>query len=67
MAPATIETHKTAALIYTVPFVMYGIFRYIYALHMLKSGTDPAQEIMHDPHILLAVAGWLLLTIWLIS
>jgi 4-hydroxybenzoate polyprenyltransferase len=66
MAPATIETHKTDALIYTVPFVMYGIFRYIYTLHTRTSGTDPAQEIFRDPHLLLAVTGWLLLTLWLI-
>ncbi len=66
MAPATIERHRTEALIYTVPFVMYGIFRYIYSLHTHNSGTDPAQEIFRDPHILVAVAGWLLLTLWLI-
>jgi 4-hydroxybenzoate polyprenyltransferase len=67
MSPVTIQTHHTDALIYTVPFVMYAIFRYIYALHYKQTGTDPAQEIFHDPHILVSVMGWLLLTIWLIA
>lgn len=67
MSPATIATHKTDQLIYTVPFVMYGIFRYIYALHSHNTGSDPAQEVFRDPHILASVIGWLILTLWLIS
>jgi 4-hydroxybenzoate polyprenyltransferase len=67
MSPVTIQVHHTEALIYTVPFVMYAIFRYIYALHHKRTGADPAQEIFRDPHILISVTGWLLLTLWLIS
>jgi 4-hydroxybenzoate polyprenyltransferase len=67
MSPVTIQTHHTDALIYTVPFVMYAIFRYIYSLHFKQTGADPAQEIFRDPHILISVTGWLLLTLWLIS
>lgn len=67
MSPVTIQTHHTESLIYTVPFVMYAIFRYIYALHHRQTGTDPAQEIFRDPHILISVTGWLLLTLWLIA
>jgi 4-hydroxybenzoate polyprenyltransferase len=67
MSEQTIRTHRTESLIYTVPFVMYGIFRYIYLLHQQRAGSDPAQEIFRDAHILLAIACWLLLTLWLIS
>jgi 4-hydroxybenzoate polyprenyltransferase len=67
MSPVTIQVHHTEALIYTVPFVMYAIFRYIYTLHHKRTGADPAQEIFRDPHILVSVTGWLLLTLWLIS
>jgi 4-hydroxybenzoate polyprenyltransferase len=62
----TIQTHHTESLIYTVPFVMYGIFRYIYLLHTHAAGTDPAQEIFRDAHILLSIAGWIVVTVWLI-
>lgn len=67
MSPVTIQTHRTEALMYTVPFVMYGIFRYLYLLHNHKTGTNPAQEIFRDLHLLAAITGWLLLTLWLIS
>jgi len=44
MSEKTILTHRTEALIYTVPFVMYGIFRYIYLLHQQRGGSDPGAK-----------------------
>jgi 4-hydroxybenzoate polyprenyltransferase len=67
MNPATIQVHHTESLIYTVPFVIYGIFRYIYSLHRQTTGSDPALQIFRDPHLLLAITGWLIVTLWLIS
>jgi 4-hydroxybenzoate polyprenyltransferase len=67
MSPVTVQNHHTESLIYTAPFVVYGIFRYIYTLHHQQTGTEPANEIFRDPHILLSIAGWLLVTLWLIS
>ena len=67
MSPATIQAHHTEKLIYTVPFVIYGIFRYIYSLHRQSAGSDPALQIFRDPHLLAAIGGWLLVTLWLIS
>ena len=66
-SPVTIEVHHTEGLIYTVPFVMYSIFRYIFNLHRKATGADPALEIFRDPHILLSMIGWLLVTLWLIA
>ena len=67
MSPATIQAHHTERLIYTVPFVIYGIFRYIYSLHRQSAGSDPALQIFRDPHLLAAIGGWLIVTLWLIS
>ncbi len=67
MSPVTVQTHHTESLIYTAPFVVYGIFRYIYSLHNQQAGTEPATEIFRDPHLLFSIAGWLLVTLWLIS
>jgi 4-hydroxybenzoate polyprenyltransferase len=66
MSPATIQVHHTDALIFTLPFVIYGVFRYIYTLHMHTTGSDPAQEIFRDPHLVLSIAGWLIVTLWII-
>jgi len=62
----TIRLHGTDGLIYTVPFVMYAIFRYVYLLHHKSRGGDPSSDLVRDPHILLAVLGWLGLTVWLV-
>lgn len=67
MSEKTIKVHQTESLIYTVPFVMYAIFRYIYSLHNQSMGSDPALEILRDYHILAAIVGWFLLTLWLIA
>ena len=66
MSPETVHTHGTSNLIYTVPFVMYGVFRYIYLLHQQHGGGDPSRDVVRDPHLLLAVLAWAMATFWLI-
>ena len=66
MSPDTIRIHNTANLIYTVPFVMYGVFRYIYLLHHQSRGGDPSHDLILDPHLFIAVGAWLATTILLI-
>lgn len=67
MNPDTIRTHGTPNLIYTVPFVMYGIFRYIYLLHHQSRGGDPSHDLVRDRHLLIAVGAWVLVTLLLIA
>ena len=61
----TIALHHTDKLIYTVPFVLYGIFRYIFLLHR-RGGEDPAWTLLTDSHLLIVGALWLAATVWLI-
>jgi 4-hydroxybenzoate polyprenyltransferase len=63
----TIRIHGTPNLIYTVPFVMYGVFRYIYLLHHQSRGGDPSHDLVRDPHLFVAVGAWLVATILLIA
>jgi len=65
--PETIRIHGTAGLIYTVPFVAYGIFRYILRLHTHRRGEDPARELITDPHIVVTVLSWIIVVLWLIG
>jgi 4-hydroxybenzoate polyprenyltransferase len=67
MSPETIRIHGTANLIYTVPFVVYALFRYIFILHDQGWGGDPSRDLFRDRHILLAGAGWVLLTIFIVA
>jgi 4-hydroxybenzoate polyprenyltransferase len=63
----TVEVHGTDKLVYTVPFVLYGIYRYLWVLYRLGGGADPSAQLLRDPHLLAASLGWLVLTWWLIS
>ena len=56
----------TADLIYTVPFVIYGIFRYLFLLHRRDGGGDPAAALLKDVHLLAAFFGWIATVIALI-
>jgi 4-hydroxybenzoate polyprenyltransferase len=67
MNPDTMRIHGTANLIYTVPFVMYGVFRYIYLLHHQSRGGDTSRDLLRDPHLLIVVGAWLVATILLIT
>lgn len=63
----TIRIHGTSDLIYTVPFVVYGVFRYILRLHMHRRGEDPARELISDWHIIVTVLAWIFVVMWLIG
>lgn len=67
MSADTVARHGTPNLIYTVPFVLYGIFRYIYLLHHRQRGEDPAAELLLDPHLAITFLAWLVTTVWLIA
>jgi 4-hydroxybenzoate polyprenyltransferase len=67
MSADTIRIHGTANLIYTVPFVMYGVFRYIYLLHHQSRGGDPSHDLVRDPHLFIVVGAWLIATILFIA
>jgi len=56
--PATIAKHHTTSLIYTIPFVIYGIFRYQKMALIGHAGEDPASLIIRDPEIKIIVALW---------
>lgn len=67
MSEDTIAVQGTPNLIYTVPFVMYGIFRYSFLLDHKKGGGDPSRELLRDRQMIAVVALWMLVTLWLIS
>lgn len=48
----------TNKLFYTVPFVAYGVFRYIHLLRESKD-ADPTEVVTSDKGIILTVAAWL--------
>ena len=54
----TAERLGTGYLGLTVPFVLYGIFRYLYLVHQKRGGGEPAVMLVTDPPLLVCVALW---------
>ncbi|MCD6517551.1 MAG: decaprenyl-phosphate phosphoribosyltransferase [Candidatus Aminicenantes bacterium] len=54
----TVTRFGTYELIYTVPFVLYGIFRYLYLIHRRSEGGSPETLIIKDRPLLIDVFLW---------
>ncbi len=57
--PATVEKFHTAGLLWTVPFVVYGVFRYLWLTRLGEEGEDPSTTLTADRPLLLNVALWM--------
>jgi len=67
VSPQTVAIHGSNNLIYTLPFVVYGIFRYLYLLHRRSKGNDTAKDLVQDRHLLVTVVAWISTTLWVLS
>ena len=50
----------TDKLYLTIPFVLYGIFRYLYLVHQREEGGNPTQLLLSDRPLLVDVFLWVL-------
>ncbi len=62
----TVVFFGTRHLIWTVPFVLYGIFRYLYLVHQKEEGSDPAEIMLKDKALLIDIFLWALSCILII-
>jgi 4-hydroxybenzoate polyprenyltransferase len=58
LAPETVEKFGTTALIYTLPFVLFGIFRYLYLVYQVSNPRNPTEAILRDFPSVLNVVLW---------
>jgi len=57
-APETVAKFGTDGLIWTLPFVLYGILRYLYLVHRKEKGGSPTLVLLNDKPILVTVTLW---------
>ena len=57
-APETTEKFGEVALVYTVPFVLFGIFRYLYLIYQVRDERNPTESMLSDVPFLLNLALW---------
>jgi 4-hydroxybenzoate polyprenyltransferase len=65
-SPETQLRFGTPWLGLTIPFPVYGIFRYLYLIHRRDGGGDPADTLLFDRPLLACVVLWGLLAIGII-
>ena len=62
----TMVQHGTD-LTLTLPFVLFGTFRYLFLLRHRGGGGDPSNELLDDPWLLGSAAGWIATVVLLIG
>jgi 4-hydroxybenzoate polyprenyltransferase len=59
MWPDTVARQGTTRLVYTTPFVIYGLLRYDWLVHRRDAG-DPTAALLTDPHLVVTAILWAL-------
>lgn len=62
VAQRTITIFHTDNLIYTTPFVVFGIFRYMYLVYMNQKGENTTEVMITDPAMIVNVLLYILTT-----
>ncbi len=63
MSADTVAKFHTDNLKYTIPFVLYGIFRYLYLIHQKSEGGSPERILFDDKPLLINIVLYLA-TVW---
>jgi 4-hydroxybenzoate polyprenyltransferase len=60
VSPDTVEHVGSDRLKFTVPFVLYGIFRYLFLLHKRGAGGSPERVLLTDPPFMVNILLFIL-------
>jgi 4-hydroxybenzoate polyprenyltransferase len=66
ISPETEQKFGTTWLGLTIPFPLYGIFRYLYLVHKRELGGSPADLLLNDRPLLACVTFWVLAVVLII-
>jgi hypothetical protein len=55
----TVEKFGTANLKYTILFVLFGIFRYLYIIYRKEAGGRPERDILTDAPTIINLVLWI--------
>jgi len=62
----TVEKFHTTNLKFTIPFVLYGIFRYLYLVYSKRGGGSPSHHLLTDKPLLANVLLYAAVSAWII-
>jgi hypothetical protein len=58
IAPETLAKFHGRPLYLTIPFVLYGIFRYLYLMYAEDKGGNPSEHLLRDRATLVNIILW---------
>ena len=64
--PSTVLKFGTKDLVYTIPFVVFGIMRYLYLVYSRHEGGDPSGVLLTEKAIIIDVFLWFVVVIYII-
>ncbi len=67
MDPVTVAKVGSENLLYTVPFVVYGILRYHIVVYKSDGGEDPTETLLSDRTIWITVLAWLAAVLFVLN
>ncbi len=53
-------------MVYSVVFVIYGMFRYLYLVHVKKIGDDPGEVLIQDKPLIVNVLLWVVFIVFVL-
>ena len=65
-SPDTVEKFETELLTATLPFPVYGVFRYLYLIHRRDNSENPSEMLLRDHPILACVVLWVVTVMFII-
>jgi 4-hydroxybenzoate polyprenyltransferase len=65
LSPETVKKFNTDKLMYTLPFVLYGVFRYLYLIYQKETGGHPEEILISDVPLIINIFLYGF-TVWLI-
>jgi len=66
VAPETVQKYHTENLVYTIPMVLFGIFRYLYLTYQQSGDRNPTEAILRDAPFLINIVLWGLAAVWIV-
>ena len=66
LADETVARFGTKNLILTLPFVLYGIYRFLFLIHQKKMGENPTRTVLGDPPLIINGFLWLAAVLFVI-
>ncbi len=65
--PDTVRHFGTRNLVYTLPFVLLGMGRYLYLVFLEDRGGRPHEILLVDKRLQAIVLGWIITAVWIIG